>query len=68
MTPERWNARYNAKLPADAAPASGGTNWLTIGAVVLALMFGSTILMASLAFSFQRYFEHEVEAGRKISQ
>ena len=68
MTPEKWNARYNAKLPTDTAPATGGTNWLTIGAVVLALLFGSTILMASLAFSFQRYFEHEVEAGRKISQ
>ncbi len=68
MSPEKWNARYNAKLATDTAPATGGTNWLTIGAVVLALLFGSTILMASLAFSFQRYFEHEVEAGRKISQ
>ena len=54
-------------MPTDA-PAAGDTNWLTIGAVVLALLFGSTILMASIAFSFQRYFEHEVEAGRKMSQ
>ena len=37
-------------------------------AVVLALFFGSTILMASIVFSFQRYFEHQVEEGRKISQ
>ncbi|MGJ7507939.1 hypothetical protein [Variovorax sp. GT1P44] len=65
MTPEKWNARYNAGRSDTAA---GNTNWLTIGAVVLALFFGSTILMASLAFSFQRYFEHEIEAGRKISQ
>jgi hypothetical protein len=68
MTPEKWNARYNPKFSAAHVPAAGGTNWLTIGAVVMALLFGSTILMASLAFSFQRYFEHEVEAGRRISQ
>jgi hypothetical protein len=64
MTPEKWNARYNG----GAESASGNTNWLTIGAVVLSLFFGSTVLMASLAFSFQRYFEHEIEAGRRISQ
>ncbi|MEJ8854128.1 hypothetical protein WKW79_06095 [Variovorax robiniae] len=66
MTPEKWNARYNAGAPLDAP--QGRTQWLTIGAVVLALLFGSTILMASIAFSFQRYFEYQVEEGRKISQ
>lgn len=66
MAPEKWNARYNAGSPADAAP--GRTNWLTIGAVVAALFFGSTIMMASLVFSFQRYFEHQIEEARKISQ
>ncbi|MDM0040314.1 hypothetical protein QTH89_10780 [Variovorax sp. J22G21] len=66
MTPEKWNARYNAGAPADAPP--GRTQWLTIGAVVLALLFGSTVLMASIVFSFQRYFEYQIEEGRKISQ
>ena len=66
MTPEKWNARYNAGRSGDSA--AGNTGWFTIGAVVLALFFGSTILMASIAFSFQRFFEHEIEAGRKISQ
>ena len=66
MTPEKWNARFNAGAPPDAAP--GRTNWATIGAVVLALLFGTTVLMASIVFSFQRYFEHQVEEGRKISQ
>jgi len=66
MTPEKWNARYNAGAAPDAAP--GHTSWATIGAVVLALLFGSTVLMASIVFSFQRYFEHQVEEGRKISQ
>ena len=66
MSPEKWNARFNAAAAADAAP--GRTGWLTIGAVVCSLLIGSTVLMASIAFSFQRYFEHQVEEGRKISQ
>jgi hypothetical protein len=66
MTAEKWNARFNAAAPADAPP--GQTGWITIGAVVISLLIGSTVLMASIAFSFQRYFEHQVEEGRKISQ
>ncbi|MGI4778573.1 MAG: NINE protein [Janthinobacterium lividum] len=65
-TPEKWNARFNEGAPPDAAP--GHTGWITIGAVVLALLFGTTVLMSSIVFSFQRYFEHQVEEGRKISQ
>jgi hypothetical protein len=50
----------------DAAP--GRTNWLTIGALVLSLLIGTTALISSIAFSFQRYFEYQVEEARKISQ
>jgi hypothetical protein len=66
MPREKWNARFNPGLPPEAAP--GGTSWLTIFAVVVALMVGAGVLMASIAFSFQRYFEYQVEEGRKISQ
>lgn len=66
MTPEKWNARFNASLLPDAKP--GQTSWLTIGAIVVALLFGTTALMSSIAFSFQRYFEYQVEEARKISQ
>ena len=66
MTPEKWNARFNPQTPPEAP--SGGTNWFTIAAVVLALMVGTGVLMASIVFSFQRYFEYQVEEGRKISQ
>lgn len=65
-TRERWNALHNPGMPAEH-PA-GGTNWATIGAVVLALFVGTGVLMASIAFSFQRYFEYQVEQGLKISQ
>ena len=65
MQTEKWNAKYNTKTPETRA---GDTNWLTIGAVVFALLFGSVALMSSIAFSFQRYFEYQVEEARKISQ
>jgi hypothetical protein len=66
MTREKWNARFNPR--ASGEDAAGGTRWLTIFAVALSLMFGAAVLMASLAFSFQRYFEYQVEEGRRISQ
>ncbi len=66
MTAEKWNARYNPQAPIDA-PA-GRTGWQTIGALVCALLVGTTVLMSSIAFSFQRYFEYQVEEARKISQ
>ncbi|MEQ1657355.1 MAG: hypothetical protein ABL896_01115 [Hylemonella sp.] len=66
MTPEQWNARFNPQAPADA-PA-GQTGWLTIGAVATALLIGAAVLLSSIAFSFQRYFEYQIEEARKISQ
>ena len=66
MTPEKWNARYNASSASDAR--AGGTNWFTIAAVVAALMVGTGVLMASIVFSFQMYFEYQIEEARKISQ
>ena len=65
-SPEKWNARHNPQAAADAPP--GRTSWTTIGAVVCALLVGTTVLMSSIAFSFQRYFEHQIEEARKISQ
>jgi hypothetical protein len=66
MSPEKWNARYNPQAPADAPV--GSTGWLTIGAMACALLLGTTVLMSSIAFSFQRYFEYQIEEARKISQ
>lgn len=66
ISTEQWNARFNPN--ATAASPSGQTGWLTIGAVVLALLLGTTVLMSSLVFSFQRYFEYQIDEARKISQ
>jgi len=65
-TPERWNARFNPHSAAE--DAAGQTHWGTIFAIATALMLGTAVLMASIAFSFQRYFEYQVEEARKISQ
>jgi hypothetical protein len=66
MEREKWNARFNPASAADSV--AGATNWFTIGAVVLSLMIGATVLMASIAFSFEHYFVYQVEEGRKISR
>ncbi|MEY4471457.1 MAG: hypothetical protein RIT20_1798, partial [Pseudomonadota bacterium] len=42
--------------------------WGTVFGIVTALLIGTAILMSSLAFSFQRYFEYQIEAAKAISQ
>ena len=66
MAPEKWNARFNQTAAADAAP--GRTNWFTVFAVALSLLVGTAVLMASIAYSVQRYYEYQIEEARKISQ
>ena len=66
MPPERWNARFNPQ--ADPQAPAGRTGWLTVIGLAASLMIGTAILMASIVFSFQRYFEYQIEEGRKISQ
>lgn len=61
-----WNARFNPNSAADAT--AGQTQWTTIFAIALSLLFGATVLMASIAYSFQHYFEYQVLEARKISQ
>jgi hypothetical protein len=65
-TREKWNARFNAGGPEGAEP--GATHWGTIFAIVFSLMVGAGVLMASIAYSFQHYFQWQVEEGRRISQ
>ena len=63
LTPdERWNARFNPEGPQHR------TGWTTVVAVVLSLLLGGAVLMATIAFSGQRYFEYQVEEAKKISQ
>ena len=56
---EKWNARFN---PADPDLHSG---WLAVIGVVVALLMGTAVLMATIAFSSQRFFEYQIEQARK---
>ena len=57
-TTQTWNGRFN---PGEGPEAKAGdTNWSTVGAVVLSLLFGATVLISAIAFSIQRYFEYQI--------
>jgi hypothetical protein len=62
----KWNPWFNPG--SDEEASAGATNWLTIGALVLALLLGTTAFMGSLAYGIQHYFEYQIEEARKISQ
>jgi uncharacterized membrane protein len=63
LTPdERWDARWNASR---ASPASG---WGAVLGVIAALLIGATVLLSSITFTLQRYFEAQVEAAHQISR
>lgn len=58
LTPDdKWNARFNPTGPAHRA------GWATVIGVVVALVVGAGVLMATLAFSAQRYFEYQAETA-----
>ena len=63
LTPdEKWNVRYN---PLGRASRSG---WLAVIGAALALLIGGGVLMATIAFSAQRFFEHQIEEAHKVSR
>ena len=56
LTPDaQWNARFNPSGP------QHHTDWTTVLGVAMALFVGTGVLMATIAFSAQRYFEYQVE-------
>lgn len=62
MPDARWDDRFNAGQPRRS------TGWGAVIGVVACLMVGGASLMATLAFSAQRYFESQAEAAKEISQ
>jgi hypothetical protein len=57
LTPdEKWNARFNVDAP---EPPTG---WGAVVGAMLALLVGACVLMSTIAFVAQRYFEHEAES------
>lgn len=63
LTPdEQWDERHNPGWPAQR------TGWGPVLGVIAALMIGAGVLMATIAFGMQRFFEVQIEEARKISQ
>jgi hypothetical protein len=52
---EKWQARFNPNGPVQA------TGWIVVIGVITALSLGAGVLMATIAFSAQRYFEYQAE-------
>ena len=61
MPDERWNARFNPSGPLHR------TGWSTVIGVIAALVIGAGVLMATIAFSAQRYFEYQIELRSKAA-
>ncbi len=58
MGTEKWNLQFNPQHPQSP---EGDTNWLTVCGLVAALGLGTTVLMATLAFSIQHSFEYQMQ-------
>ena len=58
---EAWNAQFNPEHPETRS------GWAAVIGVVVALLVGACVLMATIAFSAQRYFEFEAETSVKLS-
>ncbi len=54
---DKWNARFNP-----GGRASHGS-WATVIGAMAALMLGAGVLMATIAFAAQRYFETQAETS-----
>ncbi len=62
---EAWNKRFNPGAPSEAA--AGSTHWLTVFGLIVSLLLGTTVLMASLAFTIQHYFEAQMDKAAAVS-
>jgi hypothetical protein len=59
LTPDaRWDARYNPAF----APRQ--TRWGPVLGAIAALLIGGIVLMGTIAFAGQRFFEWQMEAAR----
>ncbi len=66
MDTDKWNRTFNPQASVDAP--QGQTGWLTVAGLATALLIGTTVLMSSIAFSFQRYFEFQLEESKAAVQ
>lgn len=56
---DKWDRRFNPGQPARA------TGWGPVLGVIVALLLGATVLMGTVAFGGQRFFEWQLESQRE---
>ncbi|MBK1613493.1 hypothetical protein CKO44_08415 [Rubrivivax gelatinosus] len=62
LTPDdRWDARRNPKEPGRA------TGWGPVLGAIASLMVGGAVLMGTIAFAGQRFFEWQLEDGAEMA-
>jgi hypothetical protein len=60
LTPDgKWDARYNPELPAHS------TGWAAVLAAIAGLFAGAAVLLSTVAFSGQRFFELQAESAAR---
>ncbi len=63
LTPdEEWNARFSPGEPVRH------TGWVNIAGVILALFIGAIVLMSTIAFASQRYFEYQADQAAQAAR
>jgi hypothetical protein len=62
MPDDKWDSRFNA---GERVTHSG---WPVVLGVIIALMLGAGVLMGTIAFGGQRFFEWQVEQARADRQ
>lgn len=61
LTPdERWDARHNPGQPVH------GTGWGPVLAAIVALLLGGAVLMGTIAYGGQKFFEWQLEAHARV--
>ena len=62
LTPDdKWAARHNPGAPPRP------TGWAPVLGVIAALLLGASVLMGTVAFSGQRFFEWQLEAAQRAA-
>jgi hypothetical protein len=59
MPDDKWQARFGGHQP---------SGWSTVIGVILCLLIGAGVLMSTITYGLQRFFELQVDAARQISQ
>ena len=70
MPDDKWHARFNPSLvgQSDKAAVLPASGWGAVIGVIAALLIGATVLLSTITYSLQRYFELQAEQAQTSRQ